>query len=316
MNNVRSRLSQLDPSDIEQSAQKIGRYFQDRGVDFYLKLVTVILCANFMADVGAILLEKYIPDAKENKTEAVSFAPPSRTIENYDIIFSRNLFNSKGLIPGEEGAPSTDIDAPPVKSSLPLALIGTVILKDPRRSLGTIQDKTTNLVHPVRADDIVPGKIKVLEVEARKVIFINLGNNRKEFIDMPEDFDVGTPIISGAPQKKKEAIAKVSGTRFIVPRKEVDASIKDLNKVLTEARAVPNFENGVPSGYKLFQIVPGSIYDKLGLKNGDVISGLNGEPINDPGKAFEMLNELRNTTHLELNIKRNGKEETMIYDIQ
>jgi general secretion pathway protein C len=79
---------------------------------------------------------------------------------------------------------------------------------------------------------------------------------------------------------------------------------------------VPNFENGQLAGYKLFQIVPGSIYDKLGLQNGDVIAGLNGQAINDPGKAFEMLSELKTSSHLELQIKRDGRVSNFAYNIQ
>lgn len=92
--------------------------------------------------------------------------------------------------------------------------------------------------------------------------------------------------------------------------------MKDFNTILTQARAVPNFENGQASGYKLFQIVPGSIYDKLGLKNGDVIAGVDGQPINDPAKAFELLGKLKEgASHMELQVKRNGQAQTYTYDI-
>ena len=120
----------------------------------------------------------------------------------------------------------------------------------------------------------------------------------------------------GGPKNTGPSIEKVAPNQFNVQRSEVDKALQDLNKVLTEARAVPNFENGVANGYKLFQIVPGSIYDKLGLQNGDVITGLNGSAINDPGKAFEMLSELKTTNHLELQVKKDGKVQNNIYDIR
>lgn len=110
-------------------------------------------------------------------------------------------------------------------------------------------------------------------------------------------------------------IEKVNSTTFNVARTEVDKALADLNQVLTQARAIPNIENGQASGYKLFQIVPGSIYDKLGLQNGDVIKGLNGQPVNDPGKAFEMLNELKTSSFLELSVMREGKTSNFSYNI-
>ena len=97
--------------------------------------------------------------------------------------------------------------------------------------------------------------------------------------------------------------------------REVDKTLLGPNNILTQARAVPNFENGVPSGFKLFQIVPGSLYDQLGLKNGDVVLGANGDPINDPMKAMNMLSQLKENNHLELQVKRDGKTQTNSYDI-
>ena len=104
--------------------------------------------------------------------------------------------------------------------------------------------------------------------------------------------------------------------RFTVQRDEIEKNLANLNKILTQARAIPHFENGSPAGYKLFQIVPGSIYDKLGLKNGDIIRGVNGEAIKNPQKAFEMLNDFKSLNSVELEIKRDGNVSNMIYDIQ
>jgi type II secretory pathway component PulC len=63
--------------------------------------------------------------------------------------------------------------------------------------------------------------------------------------------------------------------------------------------------------------VPGSIYDKLGLKNGDTIMGVDGQPINDPAKAFELLGKLKEgASHMELAVKKpDGKTQNLTYDI-
>ena len=84
---------------------------------------------------------------------------------------------------------------------------------------------------------------------------------------------------------------------------------------MTQARAIPHFENGVPAGYRIIQIVPGSFYEKIGIKNDDVITGVNGDKITDPGQAFNMLNELKTANHLELQVKRNGTDQNISYSI-
>ena len=197
-------------------------------------------------------------------------------------------------------------------------MIGTLILRDELRSLATIEDKSASLVYPVRSEDEIPGKARIIKIDPTRVTFVNLSSGRREFVELPEDLNANPRITLGTTKKVTAGggIEKVAPNQFNVARTEVDKAMADLNNILTQARAVPNFENGAPSGYSLFQIVPGSIYDKLGLQNGDVIMGLNGQPINDPGKAFEMLSELKTANHMELQVKRSGKVSTHAYEIR
>ncbi len=296
----------------------VTKAVQNRGATFYGTLLTIVLSTYFISDLTSLLVGEYIPEPPPSKSSRFGNTQGrSRTLQDYGTIFTRNLFNSQGLIPGEDtGVNSTpsDLGGAPVKTSLPLNLVGTLIMNNELRSIATIEDKPSSIVYPVRIDDEIPNKIRIIKIEPRKVTFVNKSNGRREYIDLPEDAAamVQNPRITvGGP-----GIEKLSSTQFNVSRSEVDKALADFNNILTQARAVPNFENGVASGYKLFQIVPGSIYDKLGLQNGDVISGVNGSPINDPGKAFEMLSDLKTSNHLELQVKKDGKLSTYTYDIR
>lgn len=81
------------------------------------------------------------------------------------------------------------------------------------------------------------------------------------------------------------------------------------NEQLTQARAVPNFENGKPAGYKMIEVKPGGIYDKLGLKNGDVIQSVDGRKIDDPQKTFQLIGKLKQGAQLE--VSRDGADEAI-----
>ena len=288
--------------------------------------ITVVLSTYFLADLTSLMVGGLIPEPPTNRSVRSSTSGHRmRTADDYNVIYARNLFNSKGIIPGESAPtqentqqPAPDLNGPPVKTTLPINLIGTMILQNELRSIATIEDKSANAVYPVRVDDEIPGKLRVTHVEPTRVVFINLTSNRPEYAELPEESGTNPKVVVGGSVPKGAggpSIEKVSSTQYAIDRKEVDRTLSDLNNVLTQARAVPNFENGAPAGYKLFQIVPGSIYDKLGLQNGDVISGLNGTPINDPGKAFEMLSELKTASHLELQVKKDGRLQTFSYDI-
>ena len=183
----------------------------------------------------------------------------------------------------------------------------------------TIEDKNENTVYPVRIDDEIPGKVKILSIEPTRVIFVNTASGRREFVDLP-DLNVGTSISIGAPtgasKGRGAGIEQLSPGQYNVSRTEIDKALSDMNKILTEARAIPHIENGVPSGFKLIQIVPGSIYDKLGLKDNDVLCGVDGDSINDPGQAFALLASLKTRSALELCVKRGGKMNNFSYLIR
>ncbi len=294
---------------------------QRRGAALYGKLLTVALCAWLLADVSSLLIEGFIPEPPVARVSTGRFenAGSGYNPDDYAVIWTRNLFNSKGLLPGEEDTGMQDQGGTPVRTSLPFNLIGTLVLRDELRSLATIEDKSASQVYPVRVDDEIPSKARIIKVEADRVIFLNTASGRREFIDIPADPAAQKPIsvMRAAPALKGGKVEQVRENAFQVSRTAVDAALADFNQVLTQARAVPNFENGVPNGYKLFQIVPGSIYAQLGLQNGDTIVGLNGEGINDPAKAFELLGQLKSgASHMELSIKRNGQTKNMTYDIK
>jgi general secretion pathway protein C len=145
---------------------------------------------------------------------------------------------------------------------------------------------------------------------------VNTASGRREFIDLPETADTATPRITLGAKPGGTGIEQVAANSFTVSRSEIDKALGDLNNILTQARAVPHFENGVAAGYKLFQIVPGSIYQKLGLKDGDVIAGFNGQPATDPALAFQQLSDLKNQAHLDLQVSRDGKPVTFSYDFK
>ncbi len=161
-------------------------------------------------------------------------------------------------------------------------------------------------------------KAEILSIEPTKAVFRNLGNGRKEYVDMPEE-GTGTKISVGSLSSRKPPAAGIEQTapnQFNIARVELDKYLSNINDVLTQARAIPHFENGQPAGYKLIQIVKGSVYEKLGLKDGDVLCGVNGESINDPARAFEMMNQLKTASQLELCVKRDGRTNTMSYNFR
>ena len=230
---------------------------------------------------------------------------------DYDVISNRNLFSSRA--PKKSGN-DVDMDAEPVATTLQLNLIGTVIFNSPSKSMAAIQDKVDSKVYPVRMGDEIENKIQVLSVEARRVVFINIASHRKEFIEIPED--ASAKISMNKTSKPTGNITQVEENKFMVKRAEIDSQIANFNTLITQARAVPEMQGGAMVGFRLMQIQPGSFYEKIGLKQDDVISSVNGEKITDAAKALTILQDLKHMNGLDLGLSRGGKEVNLNYDIQ
>jgi hypothetical protein len=71
-----------------------------------------------------------------------------------------------------------------------------------------------------------------------------------------------------------------------------------------------------PSGFKMVSLEKGSVYEKLGLKQGDVIKTINGKPVNSPKDAMELTNLLKSADKVEIELVRDGSTQKMTYQIK
>lgn len=94
-------------------------------------------------------------------------------------------------------------------------------------------------------------------------------------------------------------------------KREVDDTLKDMNKVMTQARIIPYIVNNKNQGYRIFSIRPNSIYTKIGLKNGDVIQRVNGIELSSPEKAYSLFQQLKDEPKVSLDILRRGQKSTL-----
>ena len=70
--------------------------------------------------------------------------------------------------------------------------------------------------------------------------------------------------------------------------------------LFSQARILPKYQDGEMIGVELNAIKPGSIYEKLGLSNGDVITELNGIPIDDTSAGTRVLNEFSTAEQFDI----------------
>jgi len=287
-------------------------------IDLAFLALSALLCASAVnAWVGTKLTPDLDLQAAAPPPRPVAAMGPARvSLEKTAKVLGIELpKNEPVAIPKE---PVFDPNADPVRSTLRVTLIGTMVANRPEWSLATMRDDNARQTGAYFPGDTILGA-EVLQIERMRVIVRNQG--RKEFIALGEG---GAPppapmaVATAAPAATDQGadVQKVDENNYVISRDELDKQLSNLNSIATQARIVPSFKNGVANGFKLFSIRPGSIYSKIGIQNGDVIRKINGYEINSPDKALEVYAKLKESSKVEIELERGGQTTTKSYSIQ
>lgn len=103
---------------------------------------------------------------------------------------------------------------------------------------------------------------------------------------------------------------------YLIDRRDVHESLADVGRVTRQIRAVPNFVGGESTGYRVFGIDRGSLFERLGLRNGDVIRGVNAIALTDPAQALALLSDLPRERELTVDVLRGKQARTLRYEIR
>lgn len=92
-----------------------------------------------------------------------------------------------------------------------------------------------------------------------------------------------------------------------LPSKEVDDALADLGGLSKAARIIPSFRDGAPEGFKIFGLRPGTLLERAGLRNGDLIHTVNDLAITSPDRALHAYEKVKGAKELALLISRQGE---------
>ena len=276
-----------------------------------LSLIFYFGVSAFMAVLGNKLAPTPVTDGSTIK---LSKGPAAevRPLDDYAIITERSLFGgtSKGSLDAPPEQDALD-DMPVAVKSLGLKLVGTVVASKREDSSAIIEDLSTRKQEAYREGDRV--KQALIKRILRHNVIINAGR-RDEVLTMEPEESTGK---SAAPERKARARPKRTASSSIrLNRDDLEAQMADLNDLMQQVRIRPFMEGRRPAGFLVSNIKPGSLFSKMGLRNGDVIKGINGEAITTPDQAIELYESLMEGGEIALEIKRGRRRQNLRYEIE
>jgi general secretion pathway protein C len=234
--------------------------------------------------------------------ESLAGGPDAR-ITDYAIITRRNIFGAK-----PKSASKTPVKAS--TSSFDVRLVATSI-GDGSTPFAIIEDTKKKEQEIFELNENVFGQARLVAVLETSVSLDR--NGKVEVLELAEGDGS-----AGAPSTSSGGITAIDDnqTEFSIPEAELENALGNLPQLLSQARAVPYFRNGKSIGMRLFAIRRGSMYEKLGLKNGDILKAVNGNSMSDPAQALKLFEQLKNERNIDATLERAGKDVDMRYSIE
>ena len=227
-------------------------------------------------------------------------APHLRPGVDVQKVVSAHLFGIAAVEPGGQDPSSAPL------SSANLVLAGTIASQDPKRGVAIITDGGPSKVYSV--GDHVSGAT-LHSVYLDHVILDRAGV--LETLMLPRQLAGSRPMAAvrrpgGADPR---TVAAVDNIRRLVQQ---DPGI--LDQVM---RTVASYDNaaGKLRGFRAYPGRNRAIFNKLGLKPGDLVTAINGTVLDDPQHSQEVFNTIQTSDHVTVTIERGGQKQDITLNI-
>ena len=243
-------------------------------------------------------------------------APSGRQSQPAQSVAAWHLFgNAQGsvdLAALAQAAPAT---------SLNLQLRGTLNENAPEGGIAIIAEGT-GPDQAYRVGDTLPGGARLDGIYAGRVLLHRNGAN--ESLSLPNDGAAtpggnGANAAAGANPGRRQALPGASSAvvPFINPNISTGmpslASIRsstgiDAAELAKQVQVLPVMENGRMAGVRLAAGRDSDILSRAGLLPTDLVTAVNGIPLDGPQRQGELIANLRNARSAQVTVRRDGKE--------
>ena len=286
-----------------------------RFVNYFLAaliLVTALLLTRNIVNISFSEKGTKLATAKGGTTTA---SAPDKTIMQYSSILERNPFGSPMILKPIAVTHTAEIQYGPLSN---LVLAGTAVGPD-KLSYAVVLDKKP----PSGRQEIFTygenvynyGVLTKIESTSIEITRDSVKYTVKIPVKVQGDNTAADQVKSMSGSQSSIA-RKVGKREYLIDRRKIQHSLENPEKILTDARLLPNFVDGIQEGFKISEVISGGLYHSIGLMNGDILLRINGLAISNPEVAIQAMSALRGMNNVNLDIIRKGDNMSMNYQIK
>jgi general secretion pathway protein C len=198
-------------------------------------------------------------------------------------------------------APGDPHDAP--QSKIPLVLTGIISAEDPQNGLA-ILGQTAASAKVFAVGDNVPGGAKLHSVYSDRVVIERGG--QLETLFLPRQVAPGSTPPPSATALNTESPVADRMRKLITEQPSLLADVM---------RPQPVFANGKQTGYRVYPGRNRQAFVRLGLRPGDLVTAINGTPLDDPEHGQEIFRTLGSSPEAHVTVTRNGAQQDLVLNL-
>ncbi len=214
---------------------------------------------------------------------------------------------------------ATAAGEPPAAASLEGAeLVGTMVSANTKDSLATVVlTAHTEAKFVLLSEGDALGDATVVAIESKRVVFTQGGQEKVlnlmgEPKNSPMVATTTPPPGAANPKGDDGRIQQVGPYKYEVDKAVITDFMKNMASASSGARVMPD-ANG---GFKVSFVRSFSVFYKLGIRSGDVISSVNNIQLDSIDQTFALYTKLKDANHLTLSLNRGGQTINMDYSIR
>ncbi len=261
-----------------------------------MSVVLVIACAHVLSQITWALLAND-EQPVTTRTSTLKTAPKANNQQAFRQLTSANLFG----IAGQTKTTKT-IRAPETRLNLVLKGVFAAIPMDNASAIIARGKKGKEDIYGI--GDKLPGGVTIREIHPEHVILERQG--QLETLRMPKVSSIGK-LTNTAATKSTKTSALSSMRQNIM---------KSPTSFAEYALPIIVRENGKQIGYRLQPQKKGNVLAEMGLKPSDVITSVNGVPLDNPQNSIGALRKLTTAREVNITVKRNGVEVPLNIQLQ
>lgn len=213
-------------------------------------------------------------------------------------LVNAHLFGNAAAQPSADAA-----NAPP--SSMPLVLAGLLATSDPKEGMAIIGENAQT-AKVISVGKQVPGGAMLHSVYNDRAIIDRSGVLESVYLPRTTNAALGMapPPVAAAPDGNEAAVERM--------RRLVSDDPGLIGQVM---RPQPVFAGGKMRGFRVYPGGNRQAFARIGLRPGDLVTAINGTPLDDKDRAQEIFNTLSSSTDARVSVTRNGRQQELVLNL-